>query len=141
MENKGSDEFIWLGKSCHVLQSPGLGCDGVVCMHLNYSVMVRPEITRFRIWLCGLEVSSLKHDIGVVSCKYDNATTGCIQRKEFLGGVKDYYTSSTRFNSVKIISNSSFTKNHPNIRRHIIWATDSVVKYITDKPKANLQTG
>jgi len=36
----------------------------------------------------------------------------------------------------KIISNSSFTKIHPNIRRHIIWATDSVVKYIIDKQKA-----
>jgi hypothetical protein len=49
MENKGADGVIGLGKSCQVLQSPGLGCDGVVCMHLNYSVMVRPEITRFRI--------------------------------------------------------------------------------------------
>jgi hypothetical protein len=49
MENKGADEFFWLGKSCQMLQSPGLGCDGVVCMHLNYSVMVRSEITRFRI--------------------------------------------------------------------------------------------
>jgi hypothetical protein len=49
MENKGADEFIGLGKSSQVLQSPGLECDGVVCMHLNYSVMVRSEITRFRI--------------------------------------------------------------------------------------------
>jgi hypothetical protein len=49
MENKGADKVIVLGKSCQVLQSPGLGCDVVVCMHLNYSVVVRSEITRFRI--------------------------------------------------------------------------------------------
>jgi len=49
--------------------------------------MVRPEITRFRIWLCGLEVSSLKHDIGVVSCKHGSATTGCIQHTEFPSNV------------------------------------------------------
>jgi len=49
MGNKGADEVMGLGKSWHVLRSPGLGCDGVVCMHLNYSIMVRPEITRFRI--------------------------------------------------------------------------------------------
>jgi hypothetical protein len=49
MGNNRADEVIGLGKSCQVLQSPGLGCDGVVCRHLNYSVMVRSEITRFRI--------------------------------------------------------------------------------------------
>jgi len=35
MGNKGADKVIGLGKSCQVLQLPGLGCDGVVCMHLN----------------------------------------------------------------------------------------------------------
>jgi hypothetical protein len=49
MENIGADKVIWLGKLFQVLQSPGLGRDVVVCMHLNYSVMVRLEITRFRI--------------------------------------------------------------------------------------------
>jgi hypothetical protein len=49
MGNKGADKVMGLGKSCHWLQSPGLGCDGFVCMQLKYSVMIRSEITRFRI--------------------------------------------------------------------------------------------
>jgi hypothetical protein len=100
MGNKGADEFIWLGKSYYVLQSPLLRCAVVVCMHRNYSVMVRSEITRFRILLCGLELSSLKHDTGVVSCNRDHAPTGCIQHIEFLGSVKEYYTSRALFISV-----------------------------------------
>ena len=83
MGNRGVDEVIGLGISWHGLQSPGLGWDGVVCIHPNYSIMVKNEITWFRIWLCGLELSSLKHDPGTVSCKHGNAPTGCIKRNEF----------------------------------------------------------
>jgi len=35
MGNRGEDEVIGLGKSWHGLQSPLLGCYGVVCIHLN----------------------------------------------------------------------------------------------------------
>jgi len=59
MGNRSTDEVIGRGKSWHGMQSPGLGCDGVVCIHLNYSIMVRTEITWCRIWLCVLELSSL----------------------------------------------------------------------------------
>jgi hypothetical protein len=83
MGNRGADEVIRLGKSWHVLQSPGLGCDGVVCIHPNYSITARTEITWFRIRLCGLELSSLKHNPGTVFCKHGNAPTGCIKHNEF----------------------------------------------------------
>ena len=83
MGNRGADEVIGLGKSWHGLQSPGVGRDCVVCIHLNYNVMVRPEITLFIISLCGLGISSLKHGPGVVYCKHVNSPTGYIQYTEF----------------------------------------------------------
>jgi hypothetical protein len=86
--------------SWYWLQSPGLGCDGAVFLHLNYSSMVRPEITRVWIWSCGLELSSLEHDPGAVSCKRGNAPIGCTLRTEFLDWMKDHYTSVTLLNSV-----------------------------------------
>jgi len=49
MGYRGADVVIGLGKSWHGLQSRLLGCDGVVCIHLNYCIMVRTEITWFRI--------------------------------------------------------------------------------------------
>jgi hypothetical protein len=83
MGNRGVYEVIGLGILWHGLQSPGLGCDGVVCIHPNDSIMLRTEITWFRIGLCGLELSSLKHGQGTVSYKQGNSPTCCIQRKEF----------------------------------------------------------
>jgi len=83
MGNRSTDEVIGRGKKWHGLQSPGLGCDGFVCIHLNYSIMARPEITWCRIWLCVLALSSLKHGPDKVSCKHGNSPTGCIQRNEF----------------------------------------------------------
>jgi hypothetical protein len=41
----------------------------------------------------------------------------------------------------KIISNSSSVSSHPNIRCHIIWAIESVVKYNTDMQESNLKNG
>jgi hypothetical protein len=49
MGNKGADEVIGLVKPRQVLQSPGLGCHGVVCMHLNGIIMVTAKITMIRI--------------------------------------------------------------------------------------------
>jgi len=83
MGNRGTDQVIGLGKSWHGLQSPGLGWDSVVCIHLNYSIMVRTEITWWRIWWCGLELSSLTHVPDKLSFKHGNSPTGCIQCKEF----------------------------------------------------------
>jgi len=103
MGNRGADEVIGHEKTRHALQSPGLGCDGVACIHLNYDIMVRPEITWFRISLCRLDLSSLQHDPGADSCKYGNVSTGCIKHSEFRRIIRRQGLCSIRLNTLFVL--------------------------------------